>query len=41
MLLSLKTTYIKNKYYVGFDFGYSFAENDKVKLIIDDNVFLR
>jgi len=29
---------IKNKYYVGFDFGYSFADNDKVKLTIDDEV---
>ena len=29
---------IKNKYYVGFDFGYPFADKDKVKLIIDDNV---
>ena len=29
---------IKNKYYVGFDFGYSFADKDKVKLTIDDNV---
>ena len=26
----------QDKYYVGFDFGYSFAENDKVKLTIDD-----
>ena len=32
---------IKNKYYVGFDFGYSFADKDKVKLTIDDNVFLK
>ena len=30
---------IKNKYYVGFDFGYSFADKDKVKLTIDDNIF--
>ena len=30
---------IKNKYYVGFDFGYYFADKDKVKLTIDDNVF--
>jgi len=30
---------IKNKYYVGFDFGYSFADNDKVKLTIDEDVF--
>ena len=30
---------IKNKYYVGFDFGYYFSEKDKVKLIIDDNIF--
>ena len=29
---------IKNKYYVGFDFGYSFADNDKVKLTIDEEV---
>ena len=29
---------IKNKYYVGFDFGYSFADKDKVKLTIDDEV---
>ena len=27
---------IKNKYYVGFDFGYSFADKEKVKLTIDD-----
>lgn len=27
---------IKNKFYVGFDFGYSFAENEKVKLTIDN-----
>ena len=26
----------QDKYYVGFDFGYSFAENNKVKLTIDD-----
>ena len=30
---------IKNKYYLGFDFGYSFADKDKVKLTIDDNIF--
>ncbi len=29
---------IKNKYYVGFDFGYPFAENDKVKLTIDESI---
>ena len=29
---------IKNKYFVGFDFGYSFSKNDKVRLIIDDKV---
>ena len=27
----------KNKYYVGFDFGYTFANNNKVKLIIDES----
>ena len=29
---------IENKYYVGFDFGYSFAENEKVKLTIDNEL---
>ena len=29
---------IKNKYYVGFDFGYYFADNQKVKLTIDNSV---
>ena len=28
----------KNKYYVGFDFGYTFSNNDKVKLTIDDSI---
>ena len=28
----------KNKYYVGFDFGYSFPKNNKVKLIIDEKL---
>ena len=33
-------TKIKNKYYVGFDFGYYFSNDQKVKLIIDnDSVF--
>ena len=27
---------IKNKFYVGFDFGYSFAENSKVSIEIDN-----
>ena len=38
VLVAIKNSY-KDKYYVGFDFGYQFSENEKVKLIIDDNVF--
>ena len=34
-----KNNNIKNKYYVAFDFGYSFADNHKVKLTIDDGIF--
>ena len=29
---------IKKKFYVGFDFGYSFADNEKVKLTIDNKI---
>ena len=38
VLVAIKNSY-KDKYYVGFDFGYQFSDNEKVKLIIDDNVF--
>ena len=38
MLVVAINNNIKNKYYVGFDFGYPFAEKDKVKLTIDDNI---
>ena len=34
-----KNNNVKNKYYVGFDFGYSFADNHKAKLTIDDRIF--
>ena len=37
LVVAMKNNY-KNKYYVGFDFGYTFLENGKVKLIIDEDI---
>ena len=37
LVVAIKNNY-KNKYYVGLDFGYTFSNNDKVKLIIDNKV---